>query len=765
MTSPSFSIVVNTCDRRASLLETLAGLERQRYPEFEVIVVVGPTRDDSVAAVRAAYGERVVLRQTPAFNLSVSRNVGLAAAAGEIVAFVDDDAVPSPGWLEQLARAYRAEPTVAGFGGRTYNVNPGRGELQFANGVITSLADQEDVRLDRHATLPPARGGAAWRARFHGTNQSYRRSALLTVRGFDERFEYLFDDSDMGIRMAGAGFELRHCEGATVYHAPGTGRNRGVQRFDVNWYCWLRSTLYFALQNGRDEVGLRAALPRALSHASWFWQLLSTVERNGDLDAAGARRARRQLRRALVEGFVTGLDRSKRRIPERIVAERRSLQPFLATRVASSEAHPSKGGIVPTPTPSGRSVRPLRVALLSAHYPPRSTEGIPRHTHLVARGLAELGHEVHVVTLGDVPSVVRHDGALVHSVPFEPERRYRELREAGCETLWYWLRWSHAAWRAVEGLLAEHRVEIADSPLWNLDGLVTQIAGRVPVVIRVATAMRQIADIHETLDPERERIGELEERFLDRADGWIPNSEASVASLRRVYGLTAEGRVSRIVPHGMIALPEIEIGSRPADGEVRVLFVGRLERRKGIRELLAAIPEVARRFPAARFLLAGSDNSAEDGFRERTGLGYEQDFRARNPEIGDRVRFLGWVQEAELERLYRECDLFVGPSLYESFGLIYTEAMNRGKAVVACQAGGAAEIVVDGETGRLVPPGDAPALAEALAELVGDAAARKSMGRAGRARFLERYTHLAMAEGFVEIYREVLERRAGGGSA
>jgi GT2 family glycosyltransferase len=328
MNEPKFSIVINTCDRRDFLLATIAELESQTYGLFEVVVVVGPTRDDSAEAVRQAYGERVVLRACSAFNLSTSRNVGVAAAAGEVVAFIDDDAAPAPTWLAQLARAYATYPEVAGFGGRTFNVNEGRGELQFLNGWITALGDQEDVRPHADAALPPARYAARWYPRFHGTNQSYRRQALAAVRGFDERFEYLFDDSDIAVRMARAGLLLRHLPRATVYHSPATGRNRGSGRFDINWYCWLRSTVYFTLQNGRGEVGLANALRRAAGHASWFWELLATVERNGDLDAAGVVRARRQLRRALREGLWTGVA-GRRRMPPRLADECRTFLPFL----------------------------------------------------------------------------------------------------------------------------------------------------------------------------------------------------------------------------------------------------------------------------------------------------------------------------------------------------------------------------------------------------------------------------------------------------
>ena len=93
----TFSVVVNTTDRAASLHTLLRALEHQSYPHFEVVVVVGPTRDNT-AAVLAQYGGRVRVLQCPVANLSVSRNLGLQAALGEIVAYIDDDAVPARNW-------------------------------------------------------------------------------------------------------------------------------------------------------------------------------------------------------------------------------------------------------------------------------------------------------------------------------------------------------------------------------------------------------------------------------------------------------------------------------------------------------------------------------------------------------------------------------------------------------------------------------------------------------------------------------------------
>ena len=85
----------------------------------------------------------------------------------------------------------------------------------------------------------------------------------------------------------------------------------------------------------------------------------------------------------------------------------------------------------------------------------------------------------------------------------------------------------------------------------------------------------------------------------------------------------------------------------------------------------------------------------------------------------------------ELERQYAACDLFVAPSLYESFGLIYLEAMRFAKPVIGCRVGGIPEIVEDGRSGLLVAPGDAAALAKAIRDLLDSPERRATMGAYG----------------------------------
>ncbi len=727
-------------------------------------MVLGPTRDDSLEMLTTEFGDRICLVRCPEFNLSTSRNLGLAHAAGEVVAFVDDDAVPCRTWMSQISKPY-ADPEVTGVGGRTHIVNPEQGQLQFLRGLATVLGEQTDV-LIRDKDRPPFAAPEPFVfPRFHGTNMSYRRRALLDINGFDENFEYLFDDADIGVRLGLENRRLVQLSDAVVYHAPTAGRNRGKDPYDLNWYSWLRSLVYFTLKNGGPTVGRRKSLSHALRMTSTFFAHVDEVADSGKMPPDLYARARKMLRRGAAVGILQGLF-LKRRIPKRIVAKDRDFEHFLgpeSDRMPASPPIPVPGNERATPL----NDQPLRLCLLSVGFPPADTHGVSRSTHTLARGLVELGHEVHVITSGRRLHVTCDNGIFIHEVAGEENPRYGDLANRGYQNLACWLNHSHAVFEVVESLQRDNGIQLVDSPLWGLEGLVTATRGRLPIAVRVVTSMKQIAQVHDQISSENDLLGELEGLFLSMADLIVSNSAATTRAIEDVYGLDPEEAPIGTAPYGMVPAPEALVSPLPEHDvdELFVLFVGRLEKRKGILELFDAIPAVLARHPDVKFIVAGSDNSREDGFFAEHGMDYPTFFRRNHGHATNSVEFTGFVDDARLEELYRACDLFVAPSLYESFGLIFLEAMNWARPVIGCAAGGPEEIVIDGETGLLVPPGNAERLADAIVELLASSVRRREMGISGRRRVVENYSHIAMARSFERLYRARLEDAKRHGAA
>lgn len=200
------SVVVPTHDRAASLKALLDALAQQTLANdrFEVIVVDDCSTDGTSDVLRLTEAEgSIPLRwfRTPSNSRGPARprNLGWQAARAPIVAFVDDDCTPEPEWLEH--------------GVADMNADPDLGVLQ----ARTDLPPGTDVRrLNRWVIWREVTGPTAW---FEGTNIFYSRAALQKVGGFDESLEIWGEDSDLGWKVVGAGWERGFTDRAVVVHA------------------------------------------------------------------------------------------------------------------------------------------------------------------------------------------------------------------------------------------------------------------------------------------------------------------------------------------------------------------------------------------------------------------------------------------------------------------------------------------------------------------------------------------------------------------
>ena len=611
---PSISIVVNTVDRADSLRTLLRVLEQQSYANFEVIVVVGPTNDDTLS-VLSAYGDRVQVLHCPRANLSQSRNIGLLAASGEIVAYIDDDAVPCRNWLQQFVRLFEDE-RLDGTGGIVYLVHPNQPIVQHRIGIVSSLAEQHDVRWSELEQFPPEGEGHLWTGRMMGTNMVYRRRSLLEIGGFDEFFEWVYDDTDIALRLVNAGKIVHPIRQAPVYHVPASSRNRIAHSYLGRWWVQTKASIYFSLKNGRDSgetwwtICLRII---HLVHGHWLWT--GQLWQEGRITFSQLANMRWNEIRSAAIGVAAGAFKERTVISAeraaRAMATEETVRPFQDGRSATQPAvDPVSGKQANISMPD----QPLRVALLSKAYPPQQSEGVGRHTSLIARGLFELGHSVHVVAHGERDQVTVIDGAYVHRIPYQLSRypRYRMQ-----PMLHHALNYSHAVHDRVRRLMLNDDIQLVDSPVWQFDGLITAIDSLCPVAVRPQTALRQIGSIQRQGDEDMRLMGEMEQSLIERASFLIANSAATVKALHDVYGVPEGHAAMRIVPHGIVPVSEEQI--RPFDTStppdtLTVLYVGRLEERKGIRQLFDAMPVVLDKMTNVRFVIAGSDNSQSDGF-------------------------------------------------------------------------------------------------------------------------------------------------------
>lgn len=396
----------------------------------------------------------------------------------------------------------------------------------------------------------------------------------------------------------------------------------------------------------------------------------------------------------------------------------------------------------------------MDICLLSAAYPPGSTEGIARQRQTLARALARLGHTVSVVTCGRAQRQWDDQGVRVYEVaPARINHFSDTFPELDSD-----LTVSQALFEGLEQARRERGCAVVDTPLWAAQGFVAAQRHGGPLVVWLQTTTALLARLSGAPPtPAKRAMLALERQCLERAAGLLADSRSALEQTRRDY------RPASQAPHGLayLGLPPLPDATpaRPARDLVEALVVGRLEQRKGTPLLLGLLPGLLRRHPQLRVRFAGRDNSAHDGWHSRHGLDYPAFFRQRHPELAERVIFEGYLDDARLEQLYRQADLLLAPSLYESFGLMYLEAMRAGLPVVTFANGGAEEIFARGEAdGALVLPlGQERPLAAALGRLVEQPELRQRLGAAGLERFRASFTDQAMAQATLAFYEQVLE--------
>jgi GT2 family glycosyltransferase len=242
---PRISVVVCSYNGSRTIRDTLEGLKKVHYPDFEVIVVDDGSTD-STASIAAEYDVQLI--RTPNRGLSSARNTGWLAATGEIVAYTDDDAYPDPDWLTYLAEGFRSGEYV-GIGGP--NIAP-PGDGLIAACVANSPGGPVHVLLsDTEAEHIP------------GCNMAFLRSALEAVDGFDVRFRVAGDDVDICWRLQERGWKLGFSPAAQVWHH---------RRNSVKTY-WRQQKGY-----GKAEALLEKKWPEkynSFGHLTWYGRVYS----------------------------------------------------------------------------------------------------------------------------------------------------------------------------------------------------------------------------------------------------------------------------------------------------------------------------------------------------------------------------------------------------------------------------------------------------------------------------------------------------------
>ncbi len=393
------------------------------------------------------------------------------------------------------------------------------------------------------------------------------------------------------------------------------------------------------------------------------------------------------------------------------------------------------------------------------------------YLHHITRELVELGNDVHVIAGPPYPDVV--EGVTVHRLrnysvyrlletgrffffgrdplSFFHPINFFELATSRSGMFSVMAAFSFRAYRKLRELAIEHRFDIVHDVQGLGYGTLLTKANGLPVV----------ANIHHPLQVDRNNMVRQAEKFSDmvkwvrfypffmqeivarRIDRVITGSRDSARSVAEAFRLPED--------HVKIIYDGVDTEMFRPSGAARepgsILYVGNSDdRNKGARYLVEALALLRHR-PELRLTVVDRPiASVVPELSEELG-------------IADRVTITGRVTKEELVARYNSAQIFVSPSLYEGFGLPAAEAMACGAPVLATTAGAFPEVIEDGVSGVLVPPGDAGALAKGIERILADDGLQQRLGEEGRRRIVDHFSWRETALRTMELYEEVLRQR------
>jgi len=385
----------------------------------------------------------------------------------------------------------------------------------------------------------------------------------------------------------------------------------------------------------------------------------------------------------------------------------------------------------------------MKILIATTNFPRWQGDFRVPFIYEAAKAIQAKGNQVRVVTMHN-PGSQEHEimeGLEVFRVRYLSEDKEKLQQDAaGIPAAWerglksrlplipFFLAYTKAVGKHAAGCDIIH----ANWSLSGLAALLSRSRHKLPYVVTV-----QGSDVFKTLD--KPGIRQMVGLALRKAGKVIALSRALKTAAMK-FGIKDEHVV--VIPNG-VNISQFPYASAD-EKKLQVLFVGSLIERKGPATLLQAMRLVHQALPGARLVMVGEGD-------ERARL--EQTIAAN--EMADYVRLVGTQTQSAVAEFMRESRLFVLPSIEEGQGVVLMEALASGTPCVGTRVGGIPDVITE-DVGRLVEPGDAPALAEAIRAYLTDTDLWQKASTAGRQRVLEHYDWNHLADEISAVYAEVL---------
>jgi len=393
----------------------------------------------------------------------------------------------------------------------------------------------------------------------------------------------------------------------------------------------------------------------------------------------------------------------------------------------------------------------LRVLMLSWEFPPNTVGGLSKAVYDLSRHLARQNVEVHVLTCHAHGAVEKEvmEGVHVHRLQtFQPHQQ---------SDFFDWVFQLNVAMiDEVERLLAQgYRFDMVHAHDWLVAFAAIECKKQYNLPLITTIHAMEHGRNQGIYTPEQQKIHSLEWELTYESWKVIVCSQYMKDELIRHFSLPAD-KIS-ILPNGIefVQAEEVPVLSREdfrrqfaLPEEKIVLYVGRMVYEKGVHLLLEGAPHILRQHPEAKFLLAGKGPMQDELKRRAWEMG-----------LGEKVVFLGFIDDFTRNQLYRLADLAIFPSLYEPFGIVALEAISFGSPILVADTGGLGEIVRHGETGVKMYPGDVTSLINQVNWVLHHPEESKQFARVAAAETVVRYDWSSIAKQTRNEYFSILPQK------
>jgi glycosyltransferase involved in cell wall biosynthesis/GT2 family glycosyltransferase len=657
-TSPPLSISVVVCafttERLPVLEEALDSLRAQTLQAKQLILVVDHS-PELLAEAQRRWPDVEIVANRERQGLSGARNTGVSVASGDVVAFLDDDAIARPDWLARLADAYR-DADVIGAGG---TVRP-----RWLAGQPDWFPNEFDWVVGcTHSGMPTKVGPVR---NLVGANMSFRREALLEVGGFSHELGRVgtlpvgCEETDLSIRIG------QRRPGSRILYDPAAAVDHVVPP--------TRGTMSYFLDRCRAEGRSKAVLTGMV----------------GSDDGLSAERS--YVRRTLPLGVLAGLRDGLRGDRGGLGRAGAILAGLAATTAGYLRVRLLGGRLVTLPSGEFDADAPPRVLMVTPRSP-LAQGGVEKHVLEVSRRMAAAGVPIEVLcgdTEGTAAVTEEREGVAIHSVPAYP--RGRDWFFA--PSIWREMR------RAAPDVVHVQSFHTLVAPLAMLRALTL----RVPYVVTFhgGGSSSQL----------RNRARGLQMRLLrpllSRSARLVAVARFEIEDYGRLLGQPPEKFA--LIPNGtdLVFAADGDPVGEPQD--LTLATIGRLERYKGHHRVIAAMPAVLEREPAARLLVVGSGP-------------YERELRELADELGvaEAVTFTSVPSDdpGAMAKLLAEVSIVVLMSEFETHPLVALEAAAARRRLLVADRAGLGELVAAGSARGVSLDASAEALAAAIFDELG----------------------------------------------